>query len=618
MLNQITLRNLITVCCALTLLAVCNSAFAQADEVTKKVTAPAANPQVGWIEISGPLNEGPPPFAVGPVRSEFGMLRALTGKLEYVADQPGHAGVVIFLNQPVLTRGQMYELERAMQRVRDAGKKVVVHAETYNLGTYALACAADHIYLQRGGGVELGGMGVEEVYVAGLLDKIGATVDLHQIGAYKGARDPLVRTGPSDQWNQTMDALLDDLFEQVVERISSSREMTRAQVIDLMSQSLAMSDEELVGAGLIDGLSDPGLPDLSNEVFGNFRWDAQLGVVRQQPPSNPFALFQMLLAPPAPRATKPAIAVLYANGPIMSGESNQPSLLGGAASIGSQTMLEELAKANNNPNIKGVLIRLDSPGGSALASEVIWQAVREVRKTKPVYISIGDVAASGGYYIAVAGDRIYASPESIVGSIGVVGGKIVLGELYSKVGLSVHRRSRGPLGDMFNSVEPFTPDQRALLEKSMQRTYDQFVNRVEQGRDEKLKAGIDDVAQGRVFTGRKAAELGMIDEVGDMQAAVEALAVAANLQPGTYDTLPMPAPLSLPEYLEKMFSGPGGSSALSPTSSPLFSGQSVFWQAAERAMGPRAWRPTSSLIVGMSLLQDEPVLAILPAAIVVK
>ena len=265
-----------------------------------------------------------------------------------------------------------------------------------------------------------------------------------------------------------------------------------------------------------------------------------------------------------------------------------------------------------------MILRIDSPGGSALASEVIWQAVRELGKTKPVYVSIGPMAASGGYYIACAGDKIYADEDSIVGSIGVVGGKIVLGGLYEKIGLSVYRRSRGPMGDMFNSVEPFTKDQRVALEKAFARTYDQFKDRVTTGRGKRL-ADFDAVAQGRIFTGRQAVANGLIDKIGGVDLATRELAKAVELTPGNYDLVDLPAPMSLPEYLSQFLdigaSYPGGPASIYPGASLE---QAGLIATARTLLGDRAWRQACGVLNGMSLLSREHVLTLMPTVIVVK
>jgi protease-4 len=309
------------------------------------------------------------------------------------------------------------------------------------------------------------------------------------------------------------------------------------------------------------------------------------------------------------RTHRPTIAIVHASGAIHSGESSHGSGLFDAESIGSTTMVEVLGDVRDDDNIKGVILRIDSPGGSALASEIIWQAVRDLGETKPVFVSVGSMAASGGYYIACAGDEVYLSPCSIVGSIGVVGGKIALGGLYDWAGISVYRRSRGPLGDIFNSVEPFTDSQRATVRESMQLIYDQFIQRVTIGRGTRLP-DVGSVAEGRLFTGHQAVENGMADKLGGVEEAMTDMTYELGLEKGSYDVLHLPAAMSLQTFLNDMFGAqaPAASAAESP----------LMLETVKRVLGPRAWPSISAAVQGLLLLQDEPVLTLMPNALIVR
>jgi protease-4 len=229
-----------------------------------------------------------------------------------------------------------------------------------------------------------------------------------------------------------------------------------------------------------------------------------------------------------------------------------------------------------------------------------------------VFVSIGGMAASGGYYIACAGEQIYATPSSIVGSIGVVGGKFVMSGLYDWAGLGVHRRSRGPLGDMFNTVEPFTPDQRKSLQAAFDRVYDQFTDRVTTGRGKRI-ADLPTVAQGRIFSGQVAVKNGLVDKVGSLEDCIKDLAKQAKLEPGKYDIVNLPEPLSLPEYLSNLL----GVEARAPNMQ-LTAAQAAALRAAEMTLGPAVVRQLRSHLSGLLLLRHEHVLMLMPDAIVVK
>ncbi len=573
-------------------------------------------PMVGWIELSGSLPDAPPPFAWVSPENAKPSLRRVLAQLKKVASDKHYTGLVIYLDEPELDLAQIDELTQGIQEVRAAKKKVLVFGEDYDLKGYLLACAADQILLLRKGQLELTGLGVEEMYLAGLLEKVGAKADFLQVGDYKGAEEPLTRVGPSPKWSQNMDSLLDDLYKGVVDRIAKARGLDAAAVEKAFADCWTMSDEEFVKRKLVDRLTDRDMIDATEAVYGaDFEWDDLLAPSGESRPfDNPFALLKLLAQETKTRTKRPSIAVITASGPITSGGSGRSSAGGlfGGDSIGSRTFEEVLADAKDDEMVKGVILRIDSPGGSALASEVIWQSLRACGEEKPVYVSIGSMAASGGYYLASAGHEIYVSPSTIVGSIGVVGGKIVLGGLYEKVGISVFRRARGPMGDMFNSVEAFTPPQKAALQSAFQRTYEQFTDRVKIGRGNRIK-DISAVAQGRLFTGRQAVANGLADRIGGIDEAIADMAKDLKLKPGSYDVIELPPPLSLPEYLEHLF----GEFAAAPGASGGTPDQAAL-SLAKTLLGPRTWASARAALSGMMLLQREPVLTLMPAVIVVR
>jgi protease-4 len=478
-----------------------------------------------------------------------------------------------------------------------------------------VACQADEILLQENGQIMLMGLGGEELYLAGMLEKIGAQADFVQVGKYKGAEEPLTRRGPSEEWNENIDMLLDDLYAQALERIGRRRGLSRDEVEAAMRESWTLSDQELVERKLVDRTVPRDLRAATAPSLGQgFFWDDEMGRESGNAlkANNPLALFQMLFNPQSARSTKPQLAIVYAIGPIASGESQLEGAFT-SETIGSRTIARAMLRAAQRDQVKGVLLRLDSPGGSALASEVIWQAVHTCAQRKPVYISLGGIAASGGYYIASAGTRVYASPSTILGSIGVVGGKITFGGTYEKLGVSVYRRHRGPIAGMFNSVEPFTKEQRKLIRKSMQNTYDLFLQRIREGRGKQI-GNVSDIAQGRVFTGRQAVNNGMIDKTDNLETALADLAKAANLEEGEYDLIRLPERITFPEFLQQALTnaqGPPNLPAQVKVSSlPLL-------QAAKKVMGEQRWRAVSRTMTGLLLMQEEPVLTLMPSALVV-
>lgn len=582
----------------------------------ERAPAPVGVGQVGWLALERPLAEAPPPFEFGPMdvtQPAPNSLRATLARMRHVAQSDRHRGLVLFLDGAPLPLSQVWELSEAIQEVRKAGRQVAVFAESFTLGGYLLAASADRVLLQRGGMIELAGPAVEEMYLLGLFEKLGVKADLLQKGDFKGAAEPFTQRQPSEAWNQMFDALLDDLYIQIVGHIATHRKLDREQVEHLLAEGFAMSDQELVKAGLVDQLVSRDLEEATGEMFGaDFAWDRTMGAAgRSARMDNPFAALSMLMQGARERPLRrPTIGVLHVNGAIQSGDGGQ-GMLGGQAA-GSRTILRAAATMRDEPRIGGVIVRIESPGGSALASEVIWQAVRDLAQHKPVFVSIGGMAASGGYYIAVAGERIYVSPSSLLGSIGVVGGKFVLGDLYQKLGINVHRRSRGPLGDPFNSVEPFTDAQREVVERAFGRIYDQFLDRVKQGRGQRIK-DLDAVVGGRVFTGRQAVENGLADRVGGMQTAINDMADRLNFEPGRFDVVEYPRPMALAEYLETMF---GVRSGPLPAAGAPFGPQAHERLLAVRAvLGERTWLTIRPHLEGLMLMRSEPALLLMPWAL---
>lgn len=580
-------------------------------------------PVIGWLDIDSPLRQGPSPYAWVSEDDAGLSVTSAVRAIDRVASDAKFGGMVISLNSPEFTLTQVDQLSAAIGRARANGKKIMTFAESYDMSSYMLAATADQILLQHKGMVELHGLGVEEMYFANLLEKVGAKADFLQVGKFKGAEEPLTRTGPSPEWDKNFDALLDDMYRQIIERISKGRGLTKAQIEQLFVDVWSLSDEQLVERKVVDQLSNRDLAKATSQLWGeDFTWVDLAKPAASSRPTNPLAMMGLLFKDREVRINKPTIATIWAQGEITSGESAVHAPLGpvqttgpsaglmGGTNIGSKTIVKAVEKARDNPMVKGVVLFIDSPGGSALASELMWQAVRDLSEYKPVYVVVGSMAASGGYYMACASDQIYVSEGSILGSIGVVGGKIVLGDLYKKIGITVNRRSRGPMGGMFNSVEPFTPLQRQALQKAFEHTYEQFIDRVTTGRGDRLP-NVNAVAQGKLFTGTQSVANGMADKIGGMDLAITELAEALGLEQGKYDVVSMPAPMNLGDFLNNTF---GGLSAPNVHVNLDMAAMS----AVRQLMGPQAWRAARPIFSGMLLMQHEPILTIMPTAIIVR
>jgi protease-4 len=505
--------------------------------------------QVAYIALNDPIVEKPADF------SFFGgdgapTLRSVLNRLREARDDASVRAVLITLGADLsLGLAQAQEIRDSLAELRRAGKPTFVYADGYDTVTYTIASGATNIMLLEGGEIMMPGIGFETMYYKGALDKLGVHADYVQIGEYKGAEEPYTRTGASDQLKDELTRLADALFEQVVNGISANRNVTSDQVRTLIDETM-MSGRAALSRGFVDHLCDQdGIRAvLADELGGEIELQHGYGLKKRKPIdfSNPFSLLATLMSNKETQSDGPAVALIYADGVIVDGEGEAGLLDSGG--VGSEAMRRAFREALRDEKIKAVVLRIDSPGGSALASEVMWQAARRLGSEKPLVVSIGGMAASGGYYLASAGNHLMADPSAIIGSIGVVGGKFVLKDLYSKLGLSTESYSKGRNAGLFSSTEPWNERQRRLVTTWMRQTYDQFTDRIRQTRGH-LIPDIDRVARGRIFLAHQALELGMIDEIGGLEKAISTAAARAGLGQGSYDVRVIPAPKSLADLL---------------------------------------------------------------------
>lgn len=603
------------------LLLPCATGFAQAQDApdTPDVVTPEEKGEtVGWLVLQGALREGPIREAWVSEEDAGPSLRSVIEQIQAVQNGDHYLGLVVYLDMPYLTATQTDALYKALYNLRESGKTVVTFAQAYSTADYVLASAGDVIALQNNGMVELSGMHMEEMYMMGLMEKIGIQPNFIQVGKYKGAAESMTRKGPSEEWSKNMDGLLDGMYETMVQRIAEGRGITKKKVEQLMEQSWTLDDRGLIKAGLVDRLCGRDLVEVTETEFGDeFVWDTEMGQTFTDPmaaamQANPMMMIAALMQDPVTTTTGPTVMVIHANGAIISGDSEYGGgAFGGGESIGSRTIDEMLDEALYDDNVKGVVLRLDSPGGSALASEVMWQAIRAFGEEKPIVCSVGGMAASGGYYIASACDEILIEPRSIVGSIGVVAGKLNMKGLYDMVGIGVHTRSRGPNASLLSSVDNFTEAEEAKLRDSMELVYELFRDRVATGRGARLK-DLDAVDEGMLFTGTQAVESGMADRLGGVEDAIALVAEKAELKEDAYTVMELPHPVSLATYLEGMLGGGGMPFGLSTPE------HAATLHAAQKLVGDQAWQQIMRSLHGITLLRDENVLLLMPQPIVVK
>ena len=471
-----------------------------------------AKPHWGVLKVSGGIVEREAFSLTGGGRGTE--LRTAIDRLRALAKDDKLIGLLLRVEGVEISLPDVVELRTAMHDFRSAGKHLACHTEDASNATYLVLAACEQIGLAPLGQIAITGPAAMPIHVKPLLDKLGVTADFLHVGAYKGAAEPLTRDAPSKEMQETLGAILDGRYQTMVDVISTDRKIDAAAVKGLIDQALFPS-EQAKTAKLVDQVS-------SFEAFRDNVITGPWTKLETQPDGKDqlqtmlkLARFIGAMAPEKPLGDH--VAVVYAIGDIVDGGGD--GVLGARQQIASHTLVSALRAISADDSVKAVVLRIDSGGGSAQASELIWQAVTELKAKKPVVVSMSDVAASGGYYIASNANRIFAEADTLTGSIGVVGGKIAPGAALAKLGVNTFPIGRGKRATMMASLSPWSEEEKAVIQNSMEEVYKVFVGRVAQGRSMKPEQ-IQPIAQGRVWTGTRAKELGLVDEIGGLDAAL--------------------------------------------------------------------------------------------------
>ncbi len=362
--------------------------------------------------------------------------------------------------------------------------------------------------------LQLDGLVATATYFRGAFDKFGVSPNFAHVGRFKSGVEPYMRTGMSPEARADLGVLLDGLYGALIDSLGSARRLPRDSVARLVDEG-PFTAAEAWRRGLLDTL----LYDTEVDSLALRRGDRRL-------PAVTFARYLAGLSEPS-RGSH--VALVVAEGAIVGGHSRQ--LPGQDADLGSETVIEALRQARTRKAVKAIVLRIDSPGGMTGPSDDIWREVQRCRVVKPVIVSMSDVAASGGYYFAVAADSIVASPATLTGSIGIYGGKFNILGLYHKLGLNVETVSRGRHAEMLSPYRDFTPEEAALFERSLESFYRGFVARVALGR-RLSEAAVDSVAEGRVWTGEAARARGLVDRLGGLETALGMARARAGIPKG--------------------------------------------------------------------------------------
>ncbi|HEV3005070.1 MAG TPA: signal peptide peptidase SppA [Pirellulales bacterium] len=525
-----------------------------------KAAEQPAKPVVPVFKLKGALHETPSEAGFSLSMHEPLALKDLVARLQKARDDQSVKAVVITVDEASLAVPQIEELRQAMAQFRAGGKEIYAYADGLSMHSYALLAGATRISVVPTGDLWLTGMYGESPYLLGLFKKLGVAPDFLTCGKYKSAAEIFMREGPSPEAEAMQNWLMDGIFETQIKLIASGRGVDEKKVREWIDGGpyTAAKAKEL---GLIDAVEhrQDFEAAVRKPLGAEVKFNAKYGE-KAQPKldlSSPLAainLWSEILGGPKKKVYKDSVAIVYVDGAIVLGDPEVSPLgmmEGGTAA--STPVRKALDKAAADDTIKAVVLRVNSPGGSATASEIILDATRRVKAKKPLVVSMGDVAGSGGYYVSCGADTIFADEATITGSIGVVGGKLATGPAWQKLGIAWKGYQRGAHAAILSSAKPFSPEERDRMQAWMDEIYDVFKGHVMAIRGGRLTKPIDDLAGGRVYTGRQALELGLVDKLGTLDDAVKFAATAAKLE--KYDLRVVPEPKN---FLEKLIEQAAG------------------------------------------------------------
>jgi protease-4 len=495
------------------------------------------------LRIGGELVETPPNDVVGQLT---GGTRAQTvrGYVEALRRAKGDPRIdsVLIIPTPIQSPywGKIQEIRDAVLDFRKSGKRVSAYLEYAGNREYYLATAAEKIYLVPTSSLDVTGIATYELFLKGTLDKIGAQADFEKIGDYKTAPNQLTQTTFTPPHREMTESMTRDMYEQLVRGIAETRKKKVEDVRALVDEGPFLA-RDAHKAGLVDGLAyedqldDHGAVSKSGTVEGESYGRTRRSVL--------------------PRGA-PRIAVIYVTGIINSGDSGFDPLNGDVA--GSTRLVKAIRSARADDSVRAIVVRIDSPGGSSIASDVIWRELTVTKNEKParpLVASMSDLAASGGYYVAVAAPSIVAQPATLTGSIGIYGGKFITGGTYDKLGANIESIIIGRNAGLISPDRPFTDSERQKLRAQMRDFYDGFVQKVATSRKLTVER-VDQLAQGRVWTGAQAQQNGLVDALGGLDRAIALAKERAGISPETdVEVVSYPERKSLAELLVEQLSG---------------------------------------------------------------
>ncbi len=425
----------------------------------------------------------------------------------------------IFLDESNVTPGEATseEIRNALLNFKKSGKFIIAYSEYYTQGFYYLASVADKVYVNPHGGFEFKGFSSQITFLKGALDKLGIEAQIIKVGTYKSAVEPLFLTKMSDANRMQVTSYLGSLYGHFLSQISISRSINKDSLFNYANNMEIRQPEDAVKFKLVDGLKykDEILAEIKNRIGISETEDVKSVDIGDYTNSSS----------KSDNKTESGnqVAIVYASGDIVGGDGDENN-------IGSEKISKALRKVREDSKVKAVVLRVNSPGGSSIASDVIWREVMLIKKVKPIIVSMGDYAASGGYYISCAADSIIAEPNTITGSIGIFAVLPNMQKFFNdKLGITFDGVKTGKYADLGDVSRPLTAEERGILQTEVNRGYDDFTKAVATGRH-KTQAYINSIGQGRVWTGEQAIKLGLVDRLGNINDAVKSAAKMARVK----------------------------------------------------------------------------------------
>lgn len=526
--------------------------FAQSPGTTPAAKAPATIVPV--LNIDGAYPDVKPAFNF--LEQDQPTLEGLVATIRKAKDDPAVPAMIVRIGSPALGSARVMEVRNALLEFRDSGKPIYTTFTAAGIGGYVLASTGTEVVIPPVSGVELTGMRADLFYYKDTLAKLGVQAQAVNTGKFKTAFEPFTHDSMSDGQRIQLTEIIDDFFDSLTKSVAEAREVKERKARRWLTDG-PYTAKQALDEGLVDRIAY--LDELKRDVerkFGkDIKFDEEYSAQEKKKPEqvNLLALF-MGTAKKAQSRTEAGdkIALVYALGPIMDGRADK-SPFATENVIASEDFLELLDEVAKEPGLKGIVLRVDSGGGSAIASDLIWQRLEALNdRGIPHVVSMGDVAGSGGYYIAMGADKIYAEPTTITGSIGVIGGRFVLGGMYEKIGLRKDTIAIGDNTGLADEARPWNAREVKIIEGMLEDVYDTFTRKVAEGRGMK-QSEVKKIGGGRVWSGVAAKEIGLIDELGGVDDAIAAAREIAKAPDAKVVTFPKEK--SLMELIDEMLSG---------------------------------------------------------------